>query len=92
MMADETSAAQAFAGLAMSASLMEALLKRGLIEQADVDAIMGDAASNVAAFCTDRGPEVEREALQVLELIGKSLRDVVVPEPAPAPVTDPASS
>jgi hypothetical protein len=90
--ADETAAAQAFAGLAMSASLMEALLKRGLIEKADVAVIMRDAASNVAAFCTDRGPDVEREALQVLTLISKSLRDVVVPEPAPSPVADPARS
>ncbi len=91
-MADETPAAQALAGLAMSASLMEALLKRGVIEQADAEAIVRDAASYVTAFCTDSGPEVEREALRVLTLIGKSQRDVEVAQSAPIPVVDPASS
>ena len=91
-MANETPAAQALASLALSASLIEALLKRGVIEQADADAIVRDAASYVAAFCTDSGPEVEREALRVLTLIGKSQRDVAVPQAAPIPVVDPASS
>jgi hypothetical protein len=90
--ANETPAAQALAGLALSASLTEALLKRGVIEQADADAIVRDAASYVAAFCTDSGPEVEREALRVLTLIGRSQRDVSAAEAAPIPVAGPASS
>lgn len=92
-MADETPAARALAGLAALTSLIEALLKRGLIEQADVEAIMRDASSIVAASCaTDCEPGLEREALQLLTSIVKSLRDVTVPEPAPITVVDPASS
>lgn len=87
-MAIETFAAQALAGLAISASLMEALLKRGVIEHADADTIVRDAASYVAAF-TDSGPE--REALRVLTLIGKPKRDVAS-DAAPIPVVDPVSS
>jgi hypothetical protein len=91
-MADDTPAALALAGVAMSASLMEALLKRGMIQQEDVDPIIRDASSYVAAFCTDCGPGVEREAQRLLTLIGKSERDVEGPEPGPIPVVDPAGT
>jgi hypothetical protein len=91
-MADDVSAAQALAGLAVSAALMEALLKRGVIEQADVEPIISDAASYVAAFCSDCGPEVERDARQLLKLIGKAERDVAAPQAGPIPVVDPAGS
>ncbi len=89
-MADDKSAAQALASIAMSASLMEALLKRGVIQQEDVGPIIRDAASYVAAFCTDCGPEVEREARRLLTLIGKAEQDVAASEPAPIPIVDPA--
>ena len=86
------SPAQALAGLALCASLMEALLKRGVLERAAIDPIIQDAASYVAAFCTDCGPEIEREALRLLTLVGKSERDVAVADAAPIPVVDPTSS
>jgi hypothetical protein len=91
-MADEAAAAQALASLAIAASLMEALLKRGVIEQADVDPIIRDAASYVAAFCTDCGPKAEREAQRLLTQIGKAGHNVAVTEAAPIPVVDPAST
>jgi hypothetical protein len=91
-MADETSAAQGLAGLAVSASLMEALLKRGIIEQADADTIIRDASSYVAAFSTDCGPQVEREAQRLLTLIGKAEQEVAATEAPPIPVVDPAKS
>ena len=91
-MAVETPAAQALAGLALSASLMETLVRRGVIEQAEVDSIVRDAASYVAAFCTDCGAEVEREALRLLAQIGKTGRDVTPDEAPPIPIVDPASS
>jgi hypothetical protein len=91
-MAVEAPNAQALAGLAMSASLMEALLKRGVIQQTDVDPIIHDAASYVAALCTECEAEVEREALRLLDLIGKTERDVAPVEPGPIPVVDPATS
>ena len=89
---DEVPAAQALAGLAVSAALMEALLKRGLIDQADVEPIMRDAGSYLAAFCTGSGAEVEREAQRLLTLIAKAEREVRGPEPEAVPVADPASS
>jgi hypothetical protein len=87
-------AAQALASLAVSAALMEALLKRGVIDQADVDPIMKDAGSYVAAFCTGCSPEVEREAQRLLTLIATAEREVRGPEPEaePVPVAEPASS
>lgn len=91
-MAVESSPAQALAGLAMSASLMEALLKRGVLEQKDVDLIVADATSYVAAFCTDCAAEIEREAMRLLAQVGKAGRDVAPADPGPTPVVDPASS
>jgi hypothetical protein len=91
-MADEAAAGQALAGLAVSASLIEALLKRGIIDQADADTIIRDAASYVAAFSTDCEPAVEREAQRLLTLIGKAEQKVAVTEAPPVPVVEPATS
>ena len=85
-MAEEVVAAQALAGLAVSASLMEALLKRGVIEEADVDTIVRDAASYAAAFCVEAAPEVEREALRLLGLIRKAEQKVAATEAPASPV------
>ena len=62
---------------------MEALLKRGVIEEADVDTIVRDAASYAAALCVEAAPEVEREALRLLALIKKAEQKVAATE-APA--------
>ena len=91
-MAVETPAAQALAGLVLSAALMEALQKRGVIEHKDVDPIVRDAASYVAAFCTECSPEIEREALRLLDLIGKTEREIVPADAGPIPVVDPSNS
>ena len=91
-MTEQKPAAQAIAGLALSSSLMEALLKRGMIEQTDAETIIRDAASYVAAFCIDAPPEIEREALRILKLIGSTERNVAVAQSTPEPVVDPASS
>ena len=91
-MSDEAPAAQALASLAVSAALIEALVKRGVIDQADVDTIIRDAGSYVAAFCTGSGAEVEREAQRLLTMIAKAEREVRGPEPEAVPVADPASS
>ena len=91
-MTEETPAAQALASLALSSSLMEALLKRGVIQEADAETIIRDAASYVAAFCTDAAPEVEREAQRILKLVGSAERNVAAAPSIPLPVVDPASS
>lgn len=91
-MADDTAAAHAMAGLAASASLMEALVKRGLIEQTDVDTIIKDAASYVDALCADCGLKVEREARRLLALIGKVEHEAAETEAPPIPIVDPAKT
>ncbi|GEP60237.1 hypothetical protein [Reyranella soli] len=91
-MTEETPAAQAVAGLALSSSLMEALMKRGVIDKAGAETIIRDAASYVAAFCTDAAPEVEQEALRILKLVGSTEQNVAVAQSMPLPVADPASS
>jgi len=70
MAAEKTPRVQALAGLAVYASLMEALLKRGIHEQDDAGAITKEAATNVAGFCTGFGAEVEKEAKHLLTVIG----------------------
>jgi hypothetical protein len=70
MAAEKAPRVQALAGLAVYASLMEALLKRGINEQDDVGAITKEAATNVAGFCTGFEAEVEKEAKHLLTGIG----------------------
>jgi hypothetical protein len=70
MATKKTPRVQALAGLAVYASLMEVLLKRGITEQDDVGAITKEAATNVAGFCTGFGAEVERKAQHLLTVIG----------------------
>ena len=73
MAAEKTPRVQALAGLAVYASLMEALLKRGIHEQDDAGAITKEAATNVAGFCTGFGAEVEKEAKHLLTVIAAIL-------------------
>jgi hypothetical protein len=68
--AEKTPRVQALAGLAVYASLMEALLKRGINKQDDVGAITKEAATNVPGFCTGFGAAVEKEAKHLLTVIG----------------------
>ena len=90
-MGEEVVAAQAIAGLAMSAALMEGLLKRGLIEEADVGTILRDAASYAAAFCVEAAPEVERESLRLLALVTKAEQKVAATELPASPMGNPVS-
>jgi hypothetical protein len=70
MAAEKAPRVLALAGLAVYASLMEALLKRGMNRQDDVGAITKEAATNVPGFCTGFGAEVEKEAKHLLTVIG----------------------
>jgi hypothetical protein len=91
-MADGTSSAAGLAGLALTASLMEALLKQGVIDRTAVDAIIRDSASYVDALCTDCGPEIERDARRLLTLIAKAEPTVATKDGSPIPLVDPAGS
>jgi hypothetical protein len=70
MAAEKTPRVRALAGLAVYASLMEALLKHGINKQDDVGAITKEAANSVPGFCTGFGAEVEKEAKHLLTGIG----------------------
>jgi hypothetical protein len=74
--ANSPPSAQAIAALGLAASLMESLVRGGLIDQEVIDAIVKDAASYVQALCTDCPPEVERQAQAILKLLGKPPADV----------------
>jgi hypothetical protein len=72
MAAEKTPRVQALAGFAVYASLMEALLKRGINEQDNVGAITREAATSVAGLCTGFEAEVEKEAMHLLTVINKA--------------------
>ena len=93
-MAAETGAPspQALAALAVAASLMEALLKRGVIDRSAVDDTLKDAASYAQALCVDCSPELERGVQHLLKMIGQAEEQVADTEPAPIPVVDPADA
>jgi len=69
MAAEKTPRVQALAGLAVYASLMEALLKRGINKQDDVGTITKEAATKCPGFCTGLEGEVEKEAKHLLTVI-----------------------
>jgi len=66
-MADDMSSPHGLAALAISASLVEALVKQGIIDQATVQAILKEANLYAQALCIDCSPEVERETQRLLK-------------------------
>lgn len=77
------------AALAIVASLMEALLKRGVIDRTAVDDTLRDAMSYAQALCTDCPPEVEGGVQRLLRMIGQAQARVADTEAAPIPIIDP---
>ena len=61
----------ALAGLAVSAAILETLLRRGILDQTAVDVVLKDAGSYISALSTDFGPEIERDARGLLAQLGK---------------------
>jgi hypothetical protein len=84
----EGPSAQALAALAAVMSLVEALFKRGVIDQPAVDTMLREAGTYAQALCVDCSHEVEREVQQLLAAIGKA--EVSPAETAPIPLVDPA--
>ena len=66
-MADDAPSPHGLAALAISASLVEALVKQGIIDQATVEAILKEANLYAQALCIDCSPEVERETQRLLK-------------------------
>src|SRR5262249_28235258 len=57
----EAPSVQALTALAVVMSLVEALVKRGVIDQSALDATLKNAGTNAQALCADCSREVERE-------------------------------
>ena len=88
-MADDTSSPHGLAALAISASLVEALVKQGIIDQATVEAILKEAKLYAQALCIDCSPEVERETQRLLkEMRVAGEPPAVAGEPSPAAAAD----
>lgn len=79
----------AVAALALAASLLEALVKRGAIDRPGVDDMLRDAASYAQALCADCPSEVEGHVQRLLTMIGQAQAGVAETEVAAA--TGPAA-
>ena len=75
---------QALAGLAVSAALLETLLRRGILDQTAVDIVLKDAGSYISAPSTDFAPEIERDARVLLAQLGKVEKAVETDEAQPS--------
>jgi hypothetical protein len=69
-MADDAPSPHGLAALALSVSFVEVLLKQGVIDRATVEATLKEATNYALALCIDCSPEVERETLRIMGLVG----------------------
>jgi hypothetical protein len=79
-MPDEAALPYALAGLATTVSLMDALLKQGLIDEAFVAEATKEAIACAQALCTEWSPDVERETQRILQLISQPKTAVAASE------------
>lgn len=86
----ENPSAQAVTALAVVMSLVEALLKRGVIDPAAVDDVLRDAGTYAQALCVDCSREAETEVKRLLEEVGTAAKQVAPTERQPIPIVDPA--
>jgi hypothetical protein len=82
-MADDAPSPHGLAALAISVSLVEVLLKQGVIDPTTVEAALKEANLYAQALCIDCSPEVERETQRLL----KQVRIPAEPEPVAEPST-----
>jgi hypothetical protein len=87
-MADEAPSPHGLAALAISVSLVEALLKQGVIDPATVEATLKEANLYAQALCIDCSPEVERETQRILKEIRVPGEPAAAAEPSTAAVAD----
>ena len=84
-MADDAPSPHGLAALAISVSLVETLLKQGVIDQATVEATLKEANLYAQALCIDCSPEVERETQRVL-------KEMRMPDKPPAVTEEPSTA
>ena len=85
----EAPTAQALTALAVAMSLLEALLKRGVIDADAVGSIVKDAGNYAQVLCADCSREVEREVQRLLDVVGNAATHMDAAEAAPIPLVDP---
>jgi hypothetical protein len=83
-MADDALSPHGLAALALSVSLLETLLKQGVIDQTAVEDTLKDANVYAQAFCVDCAPEVDRETQRILKLVRVPAEPVGTAEPSAA--------
>lgn len=84
-MADDATSPHGLAALAISVSLVETLLKQGVIDQATVEATLKEANLYAQALGIDCSPEVERETQRILN-------DMRTPGEPPAVAEEPSTA
>jgi len=87
-MAEDAPSPHGLAALAISVSLVETLLKQGIIDQATVETTLKEASVYAQAFCVDCSPEVERETQRLLKLVRLPGERAATAEPSTAAVAD----
>jgi hypothetical protein len=60
------------AGLVMAASLMEALRKRGFLDEEGTTEVMANALVYMQAFGVEHPPEVEEQTRRLLEMVSRA--------------------
>jgi hypothetical protein len=87
-MAEDAPSPHGLAALAISVSLIETLLKQGVIDQATVEATLKEANLYAQALCIDCSPEVERETQRILKLVRMPGGPAAAAEKSTAAVAD----
>ena len=85
---DEGGLSYAMASLAVTATLLDTLVKQGVIEKAVADAVIKDANCYVQALCVGCSPELERDTQRILQMFGK-LPEQAATEAPPIPIVEP---
>jgi hypothetical protein len=86
MTGDADALGYAVASVAVTAALLDALIKQGVIDQAGAKAAIKDAGAYVQALCVDCSPELERSTQRLLQLFGtlpEQATDAAVSPPIP---------
>ena len=87
-MAEDAPSPHGLAALAISVSLVETLLKQGIIDQATVETTLKEASLYAQASCVDCSAEVERETQRLLKLVRLPGEQAAVARPSTAAVAD----
>jgi hypothetical protein len=72
MAVEESATPVGLAALVVAASLMEALRKRGVLDEHAAAEVMDNALLYMQAFAVDQSPEFEQETRRLLDMLSKA--------------------